>query len=347
MWRLVEFGVLSSHLSDIRKAEFNVGVVVQDIIAKGKRGTRKECLKYAERALAQRSSVLIDRCNIDKAQRSEFLQLAASCGVEAHGVVLNLPASLCIQRASKRVGHEGGVTGENAGSVINRFISTRQLPSLSEGFSRITFCRTDLDVEKVLQQYQELLPSKCLERGVFGDALTNNKGPLQLVPQKSIGQTHVAVIMDNKNGQFKRSTEMPQQAQVVDREDTEQMQEARSPCRSEQSNARDLASIVSADNNGSSTLAFPSISTSDFHFDHEQAPSVLVDAIEKFLINEDSKMRLVLVDLTYSRMMSLVCKKAKEKGLDSDRFLTFVGDITKLRSSNGPACKIIANAANW
>ncbi|CAM6129922.1 unnamed protein product [Calypogeia fissa] len=109
----------------------------------------------------------------------------------------------------------------------------------------------------------------------------------------------------------------------------------------------DMVSAVRPEDNGSSTLAFPSISTSDFQFDHAKASSVLVEAVAKFLMHEDPKMRLVLVDLTNSHMLSLVSRKAREKGVDSKRFLTFVGDITKLRSSNGPGCNIIANAANW
>ncbi|CAM6083062.1 unnamed protein product [Calypogeia fissa] len=322
--------------------------ICQDIIAKGKKGTRKECLKQAGHVLAQKGSVVIDRCNIDKGQRSDFLQLAASFGVEAHGVVLNLPQSVCIQRASKRIGHEGGVHAGNAGSVINRFASTRQPPVLSEGFSRITFCRTDMDVEKVVQEYRELLPSKHLESGVFGAEVGKNKNALQSVLGKGFDQRPRGNNIDNKDYHVEKVREDPQQAQIVGgREKPEPVLEAWSSCRSEGCNTTDLTSSVSIEDKGASTLAFPSISTSDFQFDHENAATVVVEEVAKFLITEDPKMRLVLVDLKDSHMLSLVSRKAREQGLDPNRFLTFVGDITKLRTSRGPACNVIANAANW
>lgn len=325
-----------------------IGSVVQDIIAKGKRGTKKDCLKHAERALVKKISVVIDRCNIDKVQRLEFLQLAASFGVEAHGVVLNLPASVCIQRASKRIGHEGGVSAGNAGSVINRFAKTRQLPVLSEGFSRITFCRTDMDIENAVQQYRELLPSKHLESGVFGGDLNKSKNALHLVLEKRSDQRNRGDNTENKDQHTEKVREGPQQAQVVGgRRNPELILEVRSSCQSEAGNTRDLANSVGIEDKGTSTLAFPSISTSDFQFDHERASTVLVDCVEKFLLTEDSKMKLILVDLRHSQMLSLVSRKAREKGLDASRFLTFVGDITKLRTSHGPDCNIIANAANW
>lgn len=326
---------------------------MQDIIAKGKRGTKKECLKHAERALAKKLSVVIDRCNIDKAQRLEFLQLAASFGIEAHGVVLDLPASVCIHRASKRKDHEGGLNTGNAGSIINRFSSTRQLPSLSEGFSRIAFCRTEIDVENALQQYRELIPSKRLESGVFGAVLRKNENALQLAFGKGSNQTRRGdqppgdMKIDSKDRHVEKATEGLQQAQLIGREENQQMQEAGSLYRSGASHVGDSASSVCPEDKGPWTLAFPSISTSDFQFDHEKASSVLVEAVAQFITGEDSKMRLVLVDLTISHMLSLVRRKAREKGLDPNRFLTFVGDITKLRSAHGPACNIIANAANW
>ena len=58
--------------------------------------------------------------------------------------------------------------------------------------------------------------------------------------------------------------------------------------------------------------------------------------------------KLVLVDLTKdSDMLRRVQSKAAKKGLDSTRFHTFVGDITKLYSEGGLKCSVLANAANW
>jgi hypothetical protein len=54
----------------------------QDSINGGKRGSKEMCLSAARSALAAGRSVIIDRTNIDTAQRQPFMQLARQCGAE-------------------------------------------------------------------------------------------------------------------------------------------------------------------------------------------------------------------------------------------------------------------------
>jgi hypothetical protein len=98
-------------------------------------------------------------------------------------------------------------------------------------------------------------------------------------------------------------------------------------------------------------LAFPSISTADFMFDHQQAADVIVEEVSGFLGRADSGLHLMLVDLSdESDMVRRVRGVAKEKGLEmgaGSRFEFWGGDITKLRTGGGPESQVIANATNW
>ncbi|KAM1525475.1 hypothetical protein ACFX10_009935 [Malus domestica] len=69
--------------------------------------------------------------------------------------------------------------------------------------------------------------------------------------------------------------------------------------------------------NDASTLAFPSISTADFQFDLAKASDIIVEKVTEFG-NKLGNFRLVLVE--------------SEKSIDSNKFLTFMGDITRIHS---------------
>ncbi|XP_010484759.1 PREDICTED: uncharacterized protein LOC104763037 [Camelina sativa] len=66
----------------------------QDIINNGKAGTKAQCLKIAISSLKEGKSVFIDRCNLDREQRSEFVKLGGP-SIEVHAVVLEIPAQSC------------------------------------------------------------------------------------------------------------------------------------------------------------------------------------------------------------------------------------------------------------
>jgi aprataxin len=102
-------------------------------------------------------------------------------------------------------------------------------------------------------------------------------------------------------------------------------------------------------NDGSRTLAFPSISTADFQFDHEKASEIIVETACDFLLKTKKRgLKLVLVDLKEdSDMLTRVRQKALIQGLGKEDFLTVAGDITRLYSSCRLKCNFIANATNW
>lgn len=318
---------------------------MQDTIGNGKAGTKAQCLKIAASALAAGKSVFIDRCNLDREQRSEFVKLG-SPQVDVHAMVFDLPAKLCISRSVKRSGHEGNLQGGKAAAVVNRMLQNKELPKLSEGFARITFCHNESDVQAALNTYIALGPLDTLPQGVFGQK--NPDAKVQTGIMKFFKKTGnpanarlgTTGVQDSASSQIAEEKDLCLEGQVLLSANAgKKLTEDEDPM------IGSVGHNVSL--NDTLTLAFPSISTSDFKFNHEKASDIIVEKVEEF-VNKIENARLVLVDLTHgSKILSLVRAKAAKKNIDSNRFFTFVEDITQLYSRGALRCNVIANAANW
>lgn len=321
--------------------------ICQDTIGNGKAGTKSQCLTSASRALRDGKDVFIDRCNLTKEQRVEFLKLG-SPQVDVHAVVLDLPAKLCIARSVKRAEHEGNLQGGKAAVVVNRMLQKKELPKLTEGFSRITFCQNENDVEVALNTYRALGPTDTLPNGSFGEKKPDCK--VQLGIMKFLKKIEVPPTTRSDANSSKDSAV----TQVIEEKvPCDQVSENVSPSsgyvnkevKDEDMTAGSISDPGSL--NDRPTLAFPSISTSDFQFNNEKASDIIVEKVEEF-VNKIENARLVLVDLSHtSKILSLVKAKAAQRKIDSNKFFTFVGDITRLNSVRGLRCNVIANAANW
>lgn len=291
-------------------------------------------------------SVFIDRCNLDREQRADFVKLGNG-QVDVHAVVLDLPAKLCISRSVKRVGHEGKLQGGKAAAVVNRMLQKKELPKLSEGFSRITFCQSESDVQAAISRYRALGPQDTLPSGSFGGQ-KNPDAKVQLGIMKFLKKVDSPVNEVSKIDSLKDSVTND----VTKENDSSSMgqEDIRVIADEEVKRGEDLA-LGSLESTSSleniPTLAFPSISTADFQFDLQKAADIIVEKVLEF-VTKHGNARLVLVDLSSgSKILSLVRAKAGEKNIDSGKFLTFVGDITRLYSEGGLRCNVIANAANW
>ncbi|KAM1457621.1 hypothetical protein ACFX13_035636 [Malus domestica] len=137
-------------------------------------------------ALKDGKSVFIDRCNVEKEQRDDFVKLGGSSQVDVHDVVLDLPAKLCILRYVKRKGHEGKVEGRKAVAIVNRMLQKKELPKLSEGFARITCCQSESDVQSFVDAYSGLGPLDTLPNGYFGQKNPGAKIQLGLTMEASL-----------------------------------------------------------------------------------------------------------------------------------------------------------------
>lgn len=297
-----------------------------------------QCLKTATEALKDGKSVFIDRCNLEQEQRADFVKLGGT-QAEIHAVVLDRPARVCISRSVKRTGHEGNLQGGKAAAVVNRMLQKKELPKLSEGFTRITFCPNEKDVKQAVDTYIALGLSDSLPSGIFGQKSDDSK--VQLGIMKFLKKIEVPKnVAPNENSSQSSAAK--------------QEKEGDNPCSMELGKecnkkaelcGKSVADICSQDD--FHTLAFPSISTSDFQFNHEKASDIITEVVANFLIKVDN-VRLVLVDLSHkSNILSLVRAKAAKKHIDNKRFLINVGDITRLHTEGGLHCNVIANAANW
>ncbi|XP_044502027.1 transcription factor bHLH140 isoform X2 [Mangifera indica] len=322
--------------------------VCQDIINNGKSGTKAQCLMSAASALKEGKSVFIDRCNLQREQRADFMKLGGP-QIEMHAVVLDLPAKLCISRSVKRKGHEGDLQGGRAAIVVNSMLQKKELPKLSEGFSRIMFCQNESDVQAALDTYIKLGALEAFPHGCFGQK--NPDAKIQLGIMKFLKKVDVPSNA-RPNASSAQDSATPEATKV-----TKTICEGRENATSltdtadEEGKPRPDLVVDSVRQNGSSsdvpTLAFPSISTSDFQFNHEKASDIIIEKVEEFLYKLGNA-QLVLVDLSHgSKILSLVRDKAAQKNINPKKFFTFVGDITQLHSRGGLHCNVIANAANW
>lgn len=320
---------------------------MQDTIANGKAGTKSQCLKIACEALNDGKSVFIDRCNLDREQRADFVKLGGS-KIDVQAVVLDLPARLCISRSVKRTGHEGNLQGGKAAAVVNRMLQKKELPKLSEGFSRITFCQNESDVQGAVNMYSALGPLDNLPSGCFGQKNPDAKvqlGIMKFLKKVEVPDNRVSDPNNCEDSITKQDAERdfsflgPEKSNIPVRNVDKNVTEGRDMMGG---SSHDAVSV-----NDFQTLAFPSISTSDFQFNHEKASDIIVEKVGE-LLSKVENVRLILVDLSPgSHMLSLVGAKAAQKNIDSKRFFTVVGDITRLYTEAGLRCNVIANAANW
>ncbi|TVU47401.1 hypothetical protein EJB05_07001 [Eragrostis curvula] len=321
--------------------------VCQDTIGNNKAGTKIQCLKAAADALKEGESVFIDRCNMDREQRTDFVKLGSTLHADVHAISLELPAKVCISRAVSRTGHEGNLQGGKAALVVNRMLQKKETPLLTEGFTRIMFCNDDSDIKKAVDLYSSLGSSDSLPSGVFGQ---KSKGPVQVGIMKFLKKADSSSVEKSSDPKLTLSERKPEHQDAVSKEENVEAGDCSIEVKeelNEKAENRKQAKGSGSYDIGSHTLAFPSISTADFQFDLDRASDIIVESAADFL-RKYNNLRLVLVDLSKkSRILSLVKDKAAKKRIDSSRFFTFVGDITQLLSKGGLQCNVIANAANW
>ncbi|XP_027334935.1 transcription factor bHLH140 isoform X2 [Abrus precatorius] len=325
--------------------------VCQDTIGNGKAGNKAQCLSSAARALKDGKNVFIDRCNLDREQRSEFIKLGGGHQIDVHAVVLDLPAKLCISRSVKRTGHEGNLQGGKAAAVVNRMLQNKELPKLSEGFNRITFCQSESDVKDATNTYATLGPLDNLPHGCFGQKNPDSK--IQVGIMKFLKKAEVPSDGTSRENRTGNSTSQSPGKNDSCSKDMEKISSIPNNAKLQSEEVKGPAvdsagcHANSASPDDTPTLAFPSISTADFQFNHEKAADIIVQKVAEFS-NKFKNARLVLVDLTHkSKILSLVKAKAAEKNIDTQKFFTHVGDITQLYTAGGLRCNAIANAANW
>lgn len=133
---IVLVGLPGSGKSTLAFKDYNAYVrVSQDVL-----GNRQKCIDECHRALASGESVVIDRTNIDRSQRSHWINLASYYGVKAKAVYLEADIDECVSRIHLRKGHETikeNMSLDEKRRIVSMFYKSFEMPSLSEGFEEI------------------------------------------------------------------------------------------------------------------------------------------------------------------------------------------------------------------
>ncbi|CAK9021617.1 Transcription factor bHLH140 (Basic helix-loop-helix protein 140) (AtbHLH140) (bHLH 140) (Transcription factor EN 122) (bHLH transcription factor bHLH140) [Durusdinium trenchii] len=122
-------------------------VVNQDTL-----GSRQACMKAVRVALARKRKVLVDRCNVTRAQRALWTRLAKTefhlSPSELACAWLDVPQEECARRVLQRFGHRTLPPQEASSKVIGGFarhFEEPQLTASAEGFGRVWRLRCEAD----------------------------------------------------------------------------------------------------------------------------------------------------------------------------------------------------------
>lgn len=89
-------------------------------------------LEYFDLAIANNESIVVDRMNFNKSQRSRYLVPGEAHGYETKIVVIHQPRSVCYDRMMVRQNHPTIKDSSAANSALNTFFSKYERPELNE-----------------------------------------------------------------------------------------------------------------------------------------------------------------------------------------------------------------------
>ena len=125
----------ASHLTDYV-------VINQDTL-----GNRQRCIDQTKRCLKDGRSVIIDRTNINRKQRSIWTNIAKEFKIDKiECIELRIKPELAIERITKRENHptiKNGTPIEKIRDIVRRFVNEYQEPRMDEGFNRIDTIHID------------------------------------------------------------------------------------------------------------------------------------------------------------------------------------------------------------
>jgi len=140
--------------------------VNQDTIARGRRGTREQCVHATREHLQAGRHVIIDRTNLDSQQRKVFIDVAKECGLSpAHilCVFFDFPQKFCGAQAAGRKAHEGGLQGPRSyatiGSMAKQLRQNGHPHHVKEGIGAVIVCKSDEEAARALTRVIEYAES--------------------------------------------------------------------------------------------------------------------------------------------------------------------------------------------
>ena len=108
--------------------------------------SKDKCVEILTKALKDKQSVIVDRCNQDIKQRKLWIDLAYYYGAEVRCSYLVVNPDTCLGRIYLRKNHptiKEGLSYEKKRSIIASFLKSFQDPTLDEGFKEVVYRRND------------------------------------------------------------------------------------------------------------------------------------------------------------------------------------------------------------
>lgn len=110
-------------------------------------GDRYACLEVFRKSIKEGKSVIIDRCNINKMQRSIWIREALKFGIkDVSAIYLAVDPELCIKRITERKDHPTIKTetpDTKKREIVENFMKSFEIPEISEGFSKILIIKNE------------------------------------------------------------------------------------------------------------------------------------------------------------------------------------------------------------
>lgn len=110
-------------------------------------GSRDKCAEEATKLFNSGFDVIIDRTNIDRRQRRNWLKLAKYLKVqEVECVYFKADPEKCLERIKKRVNHPTIPQQTDIlklKSIVNKFRKALEVPDVQEGFTNVTVIDVD------------------------------------------------------------------------------------------------------------------------------------------------------------------------------------------------------------
>jgi len=162
--------------------KFSLGLSSWCRVNQDEMGSRFVCEQKTKEAFQLGKSVIVDRCNFDFRQRSNWVKLAYQYDVnDIRCIFLDTPPEVCKSRVTVRENHPTIPSGNVGNSIIDKFIDQLIPPVLGEGFTSVTVVHTDKELEDILQVIVPLAdrstPSNPKKNATNNNSSNNNSNP--------------------------------------------------------------------------------------------------------------------------------------------------------------------------
>lgn len=113
---------------------------------------KKECYNQVGKLLAEKRTVIVDRCNLTPDDRKEWLNYIGY-GKKAWCFHMSTPLEECKYRVTHRKNHET-LSGKNALKIVESSALTFNKPSISEGYSKLIDMKDENSVNFYLESWK-------------------------------------------------------------------------------------------------------------------------------------------------------------------------------------------------